>query len=102
MHNATSRKSKFIFSARVAMFVTSKGLKFRNQRELGPRTPMESFDFRDRFLCDLIDYRMDPCKMDPGDDNSATCSWMFVLKDHFTRLVCNFPSVTLHGRSDVK
>ena len=53
----------------------------------GAKTSIESEEFRDRIQADLIDYRNNPQHLRPGDKTSPICQWLFVVKDHFTKLV---------------
>jgi len=51
----------------------------------GAVMPIRSFQFRDRFQCDLIDMHNSPARLYQGDGDSPICHWCLVLKDHFTR-----------------
>jgi hypothetical protein len=59
----------------------------------GAAKPIESFRFRDRFQGDLIDYQTDPRHLYPYDDKDKgpVMKWLFVMKDHFSRLVYAVP-----------
>jgi hypothetical protein len=51
----------------------------------GAKTPIRSFDFRDRFQFDLIDYRNDPQHMVPFDTSTPICNYLLVGKDHLAK-----------------
>ena len=62
-------------------------------KKLGPGCvkPIKSFDWRDRFQVDLIDYKTDPQPLWYWVEDSPKMKYLMVLKDHFTRLCYAVP-----------
>ena len=49
--------------------------------------PIESFQFRDRFQIDLIDYQKESAPLWYWEPKSPLMNWLMVLKDHYTRII---------------
>jgi hypothetical protein len=64
------------------------------KKRKGAAKPIMSGNFRERFQCDLIDFREKCVK----DKHGNVMRWLMVLKDHFTRFVYMRPLPTKEAK----